>query len=1058
MANATVGELQIALSFDDKSFDSSLNKVGNKGEQAAGKLSSAFATAGKAIIADIAIGAFGAATDAVTNFASSVVSTGMEFDTAMSQVAATMGVSVNEIEELSVVAQDMGATTKFTATEAAEGLNILAMAGLNAKEQIAGIPVVLDLASAGAMSLENSASYIVGAVNGFSDSMDNAQYYADLMAKGATLANTSVSGLGAALGRSAATAASYGQAADSVTLSLLRLAAQNVTGEEAATALNRAMADLYTPTESAANALDQLGISVYTSSGEARDFNDVADELAVALGKMSDEEANAYASTIFTTQGLRAFRMMTVSTTEQVDAFRDGLDNAFGSASAQALTQIDNLEGSMTILGSSLDGIKLQIYNGLKPALLDGANGLLTFASAIGTALSGEDPSLLISDFIDKFGKALFNGLSQLGTVIGKVAPVLVRAIVGLLPGLLQGAIAAISNLAEEIAAQLPGLFVSIQDAIFDLIDVLTDPGNIEMFINAALALFMSIVDAIPLVVTNLVERLPLIVQSIIEGLLTAIPQLIEAAITLLNAIVQAIPMIIPPLVAVIPQIIQTLIAYLLDPEVFTMLIDAAIQLFLAITMAIPEIIAQLIPMLPEILMTIIGFLLDPKTMSQLLKAAVQLFLQIVLAVPKIIGGVISAFGNLFGKLWQNIEEFFAGIVASVAPVASEIGSFFDGVATGIGEFFAAVGSTIGEIVGNISGFIVGVGETIFGVFSAIGEFFANVFAVPIAIIEKLIEIVVKLGEIIGTIVYTVVAVAVQFFIDIFQNVWNAIQAGITAVSGWFGSLWQGLIEALTTIGEFFGMIFETIWSTIDSVIENIKLAFQAAWDFVAGIFGKVGQWFKDRFTEVYNNIKAVFTTVGDFFKGVWENIVNIFTSIGEAVGNGVKSALAAAINFVLSAIETVVNAGIDFINGLVNAVNNLADLVGLHIDPIAHLSLGRVQFAQGGIVPGNDYYGDRIPAMMNSGEMVLTRGQQGALWNAIESGQFGGAPAMPEPAIADVDVWARAIAQAFVDDEDDGEVEPQPMNVTMYNEINSELDADEIGNIMLESIRRATV
>lgn len=1055
--SSAIGELKIGLVFEDKSFNNSLKNVEASSAQAAETTSLKWqAMAG--VVQHIAVGAFNAATGAVSNFARSIVSTGMQFDTAMSQVAATMGVTVDDINELSTVAQKMGATTKFTATEAAEGLNILAMAGLDAQSQIAGIPVVLDLASAGAMSLENSASYIIGAVNGFSDSMDNAQYYADLMAKGATLANTSVEGLGAALGRSAATAATYGQKADSVTLSLLRLANQNVTGEEAATALNRAMADLYTPTKDAAAALAELGISVYDANGSARDFNEVADELKVALSGMSEEEANAYANTIFTTQGLNAFNKMTVASTEKVDAFKAGLDDAFGSAASQAKTQIDNLEGSMAILSSSFDGAKLAIYGSLKPALLDGANGLLDFAEALNGVITGTgDIEMALYGFVEQMGSAISNTLSQIGTIIGKVAPVLVKAVVGLIPDLLRGLIAMASNIIEGLAAELPNMLTSIVEAILGIIHVLTDPGNIEMFLNAGLALLMGLVDAIPQIVVLLVERLPDIIGGIIEGLLSAIPQLIQAAVTLLYALVEAIPKIIPPLVAALPKIITTIVSYLLDPKVIAMLFDAALELFMALVMALPDMLVQLIPALPEILMTIVGFLLNPSTLAQLFNAAVQLFLQLVMAVPKILGRLVEAFGELFGQLWEHIEEFFGGIAEWIAPAASEIGAFFEGIATAIGEFFGAVGAVVGEIVGNIVGFFVAAGETIFGIFSAIGEFFATVFAVPIAIVEKLIEIIFKLGEIIGVIVYTVVAVAVQFFIDLFQTVWDFMMVGITALGEWFTALWEGLMEALTAIGEFFSMIFEAIWLAVSTVIENIKGAFQAAWNFITGIFGKVGQWFKDRFTEVYNNIKTVFNTVVDFFKGIWDSVVNIFTSIGEAVGNGVKGALAAAINFVLQAIETVVNAGIDFINGLIEAVNNLADLVGLHINPIAHISLGRVQFAKGGIVPGADYYGDHVPALMNSGEMVLTRGQQAALWNAIESGDFEAPrPVMPEPAIADVDMWANALAHAFSDDEISEDVEERVQNVTMYNEINSELDAEEIGNIMLESIRRA--
>ena len=216
------------------------------------------------------------ATEAVAGLAKSAIEVGSNFESAMSQVAATMGITVDEInagsssfEMLKEKAKEMGASTKFTATQAAEGLNILAMAGLSAEEAVAGIDTVLSLAAAGAMSLDDAATYVTGSVKAFSDNMDNAGYYADLMAKGATLANTNVKALGEAMTGVGATAASYGQSADSLTLSLLRLAEQNITGSEAATAMNRAMMDLYTPTDKAKVELERLGIAVYDADGNA---------------------------------------------------------------------------------------------------------------------------------------------------------------------------------------------------------------------------------------------------------------------------------------------------------------------------------------------------------------------------------------------------------------------------------------------------------------------------------------------------------------------------------------------------------------------------------------------------------------------------------------------------------------------------------------------------------------------------------------------------------------------------------------------------------------------
>ena len=291
------------------------------------------------------------------------VQTAGNFEASMSQVAATMGTTSDNISELGDFAKEMGATTSFTAIQASEGLNILAMAGLNAKDQMSGLPTVLDLAAAGGMDMAQAASYITASVKGFGDSMDHAGYYADLMAKGASLANTNVEGLGEAFAGTAANARTYNQAADSVTLSLLRLADQNVVGSSAATALNRAYADLFTPTaKEAKKAISELGVSMYDlHTGEARDFNDIIDEMNEKLSAYSQEEANALKATIFTAQGLNAFNKMTASTNDRVQELWKGISDAGGAASEQAATQLDNMNGELTIMQSAAEGLSISL-------------------------------------------------------------------------------------------------------------------------------------------------------------------------------------------------------------------------------------------------------------------------------------------------------------------------------------------------------------------------------------------------------------------------------------------------------------------------------------------------------------------------------------------------------------------------------------------------------------------------------------------------------------------------------------------------------------------------
>ena len=360
-----IAYLELDTSKFSKGFVSAYNDLkvfGDKSataEQKLNGLSSAFKTTGGLLSRNVTL--------PIVGVGAAALKSGIDFESAMSQVAATMGTTTDQIQDLTKFAQKMGATTAFSATQAAEGLNVLAQSGLTAEEQMQALPEVLNLAAAGNLSLADSSTYVVGTLKGFGKGMDEAKRVTDLVAKGATMANTDVRGLGTALSSSSATAKSYGQNMDSVTLSLLRLAEQNITGEEAATALNRAMMDLYTPTSTTKKALDELGVSVYDAQGNARDFNDVVDELNGKLSGMSEEERNAYKNTIFTTYGLQAFNKMTVSSTEKVNDFKEGLKDANDSALKQAQTQLDNLKGDIILFKSALEGAGVVISNILIP-------------------------------------------------------------------------------------------------------------------------------------------------------------------------------------------------------------------------------------------------------------------------------------------------------------------------------------------------------------------------------------------------------------------------------------------------------------------------------------------------------------------------------------------------------------------------------------------------------------------------------------------------------------------------------------------------------------------
>ncbi|MBQ1553717.1 MAG: phage tail tape measure protein, partial [Clostridia bacterium] len=296
------------------------------------------------------------------------VETGMGFDSAMSQVAATMGVAVDEITVMRDKAKEMGAATNYSATQAAEGLNILAMSGYDAEHSMDMLEDVLHLAAAGGMEMSEAAGDISGAMKGFGDASKDATYYADLMAKGATLANTSVSQLGNALSDSASMGKAYSQSAEDMTVSLLRLAEQGEVGSNAATMLSAAMANVYTPMEQGKKVMDELGVSAYDTAGKTREFNTVINELNTAIERESQGNeaiANQYKDLIFGKQGLNAYNKLVVTSIDTQEQWTQALKESTGAAAQQYDTMTDNLKGDLDMMKSAFEGLQIAVSDEL---------------------------------------------------------------------------------------------------------------------------------------------------------------------------------------------------------------------------------------------------------------------------------------------------------------------------------------------------------------------------------------------------------------------------------------------------------------------------------------------------------------------------------------------------------------------------------------------------------------------------------------------------------------------------------------------------------------------
>lgn len=643
-------ELFVTLAIKDNAYKEGLKDAEGNASSSTSKIGGAFKAVGK-----VAKTAMVAGSAAAVAFTKTSIDAGMNFDTAMSQVAATMGTTVDKIGNVKAKAEEMGRTTKYTATEAAEGMNILAQAGLSADEQISGIGTVLNLASAGAMSLEESASYTAGAVKGFGDSMSNASYYADLMAKGATLANTDVRGLGEAFSGSAATAKNYGQAADSVTLSLLRLAEQNVTGSEASTALNRAMADLYTPTDDASKALDQLGVSAYKLNGDAKDFNDLVDELNGSLQGMTVEQKNNALATIFTTQGLQAFNKMTASSDATVQKFWKGIQDSSGSAAQQAATQLDNLQGDITLLSSATEGLQLAFYNTFSGTIRGAIKGITSEVSGLAEAMESGG----ISGALSKLAQDAINFSGQLPglTKIGG--------------DLINGLISSVTQNSGSITTAVGQLLNNLASTISTGLNVFTSVG-----VNLLTTIASGMAQGIP---TFLGQALPMLTQFT-ESLRSNAGNLINAGLTLIQNIAQGLINSIPVLIAYVPTIITNLAGIINDnaPKILATGVTIITNLAIGLVRAIPLLIANL----PKIITAIVSvftafnwFSLGKNIVTGIIKGVKNLPSLLKTAAKNAVNGfkgafrgngILSAVKGAFTKIPSAVKSIFTKAVSLV--------------------------------------------------------------------------------------------------------------------------------------------------------------------------------------------------------------------------------------------------------------------------------------------------------------------------------------------------------------------------------------------------------
>lgn len=361
-----------------QSLQGELRETGVSAEESQKKMSE-FGSHAKESIGGV-VKAAAAITAALIVVAKKAAETGTTFDASMSQVAATMGYSWEELidegseaaqtfETLRDFAQDMGKSTAFSANSASEALNYLALSGKTAEESMKMLPGLLDLASAGNMELAKTSDVVTDAQSALGLSIEDTEVLIDQMAKTASKSNTSVEQLGEGILNIGATAKDIKGGTKELTEVLGILADNGIKGAEGGTKLRNILLKLEAPTDKAAAKLEELGVKAYDADGHLRSMQDIFGDLNVALADLDDQSASLAKATIFNARDLGAVNALLNTSRDRWEQLGEEIENSAGAAHDMAEVQLDNLAGDVTLFKSALEGAEITISDRLTPSL-----------------------------------------------------------------------------------------------------------------------------------------------------------------------------------------------------------------------------------------------------------------------------------------------------------------------------------------------------------------------------------------------------------------------------------------------------------------------------------------------------------------------------------------------------------------------------------------------------------------------------------------------------------------------------------------------------------------
>ena len=860
-------------------LDNSLEEV----ESSAKKADDGF-TMFKATLANLAADAIMRAVDGIKNLVGNVIELGQNFTSTMSEVSAISGATGEDFEKLEACAREYGATTVFSASNAAEALKYMSLAGWDADQSTSALGGVLNLAAASGMELGAASDMVTDYLSAFAMEAGDAAYFADLLSYAQSHSNTTAEALGEAYKNCAANLNAAGQDVETVTSLLEGMANQGYKGSEAGTAMAAIMRDITNGMKDGAIKIGETSVAVMDAQGNFRDLTDILTEVEAATNGMGDAERAVALSSTFTADSTKGLNLILNEGMDNIAGYEEELRGASGSAEEMANIMNDNLSGDVAAMNSAFEELGLKIYDALESKLRAGVQFITNGVIPAIEWLGGHIPEVTIA--VSGLGAVI--AAMNWGTISSKIAMVkgaLVK-LAAALGGVSLPAIAIIAVI-TAVALAFTNLWKNNEEfrnkitAIWDGIKAKFDEfgqGIVDR-LNALGFEFEDITEVMKAVWDGFCE----VLAPIFEGVFQQISNILNEALDILTGLFDIFAGIFTGDWDMVWQGVQ---------EVFGAVWDFVVATF-----------ENWISTFTSLADTVLGwFGTDWETVWTNIKT---FFSDTWNAISSFFSGILTGIKTFFTDTWNAIVSFFSGILSgiysSVTGTMTEIHDTFTNIWDSITGFLSGAWETIKNIV---TVGIMAVKEIISAAFQIITLPFRFIW-------ENCKDTVLSIWETIKSVIGEKIDAVKEKITTVTTAISNVASAAWNAISSTASSLWEGIKG---TIGSKIDAAKEKVSTATSAITSMASSAWSSVSSTASSLWSTISSTVSSKISAASSAVSSATSTITSVASSAWSSVSSAASSQWESVRSTISSKLSSAkstVSSLMSGITSTMSSGL---------------------------------------------------------------------------------------------------------------------------------------------------